>query len=115
MVSDPEDVEVLSSTSEPDVPEVDDAELQAAAQHLTQNFLCQVIQEEEGWGKKTDGSEQGAGPENEEVGPQRQAAPLAAILGKLPSVASLGLQQTFSESDAGGKPDGMNYTIMTSS
>ncbi|XP_042358823.1 BRF1 RNA polymerase III transcription initiation factor subunit b isoform X5 [Plectropomus leopardus] len=105
---DPEDVEILSSTSEPEPPEVDDAELQAAAQHLTQDFLCQVIQEEEGRGKKTEDSEQEAGPDTEGAGHQRQAAPLAAILGKLPSAASLGLQQTFqtfNESESGEKPD----------
>ncbi|XP_042358819.1 BRF1 RNA polymerase III transcription initiation factor subunit b isoform X2 [Plectropomus leopardus] len=108
LVSDPEDVEILSSTSEPEPPEVDDAELQAAAQHLTQDFLCQVIQEEEGRGKKTEDSEQEAGPDTEGAGHQRQAAPLAAILGKLPSAASLGLQQTFqtfNESESGEKPD----------
>ncbi|XP_037605906.1 BRF1 RNA polymerase III transcription initiation factor subunit b [Sebastes umbrosus] len=104
---DPEDVEVLSSTSEPEVPEIEDAELQAAAQHLTQNFLCQVIQEEDGIDKKTD-DEQEAGPDKDGAGPQRQAAPLAVILGKLPSAASLSLQQTFqtfNEPATGEQPD----------
>uniref|UniRef100_A0A4W6EI34 Transcription factor IIIB 90 kDa subunit n=1 Tax=Lates calcarifer TaxID=8187 RepID=A0A4W6EI34_LATCA len=75
--------------------EVEDAELQAATQHLTQDFLCQVIQEEEEEGRanKTGDGEQEVGPEKEGVGPQRQVAPLAVILGKLPS--SLDLQQTF--------------------
>ncbi|KAK5873432.1 hypothetical protein PBY51_018472 [Eleginops maclovinus] len=102
---DPEDAEVLSLTSEPEVPEVEEAELQAAAQHLTQNFLSQVIQEEDG--QKADDSEQGAGPENEGAGPQRQAASLAVILGKLPSAASLTLQQTFQtfDEETQGKPD----------
>ncbi|XP_045916222.1 transcription factor IIIB 90 kDa subunit-like [Micropterus dolomieu] len=100
---DPEDAEVLSSTSEPEEPEVEDDELQAAAQHLTQDFLCQVIQEEGGRGKNTDGGELEGGPEKE--GAQRQAAPLAAILGKLPSSSCLGLQQTLDESEAGEKPD----------
>ncbi|XP_074472446.1 transcription factor IIIB 90 kDa subunit isoform X1 [Sebastes fasciatus] len=103
---DPEDVEVLSS-EEPEVPEIEDAELQAAAQHLTQNFLCQVIQEEDGIDKKTD-DEQEAGPDKDGAGPQRQAAPLAVILGKLPSAASLSLQQTFqtfNEPATGEQPD----------
>ncbi|XP_040920113.1 BRF1 RNA polymerase III transcription initiation factor subunit b isoform X2 [Toxotes jaculatrix] len=106
---DPEDVEVLSSISEPEEPDVEDAEFQAAAQHLTQDFLCQVIQEEEGRGKETEDSKQEEGPEKEGVGPQRQVAPLAVILGKLPSTASLNLQQTFqtfSKSEPGQKPDG---------
>ncbi len=54
--SDPEDAEVLSTTSdpeEPEEPEVEDEELKVAAQHLTQDFLCQVIQEEEGRDRKT--------------------------------------------------------------
>uniref|UniRef100_A0A8C2YZM0 Transcription factor IIIB 90 kDa subunit n=1 Tax=Cyclopterus lumpus TaxID=8103 RepID=A0A8C2YZM0_CYCLU len=101
---DPDGVEVSSLTSEPDVPEVKDADLQAAAQHLTHNFLCEVIQEEEGRDKKSDHGEQKEG-----VGPHRQAAPLAAILGNLPSVAGLSIQQTFQTftgSDEGEKLDG---------
>lgn len=85
---------------------VEEDELQAATQQLTQDFLCQVIQEEEGWGKKTDDSGQEAGSDKEGEGSLRQAAPLAAILGKLPSAASLGLQQTFEESGGSEKPDG---------
>ncbi|GAA6227682.1 transcription factor IIIB 90 kDa subunit-like [Lates japonicus] len=103
---DPEDVEVLSSVSEPEEPEVEDAELQAATQHLTQDFLCQVIQEEEGRANKTGDGEQEVGPEKEGAGPQRQVAPLAVILGKLPS--SLDLQQTFqtfNKSETCHKPD----------
>lgn len=105
------------SSEEPEVPEIEDAELQAAAQHLTQNFLCQVIQEEDGIDKKTD-DEQEAGPDKDGAGPQRQAAPLAVILGKLPSAASLSLQQTFqtfNEPATGEQPDGTYYIIMTSS
>uniref|UniRef100_UPI0037E86A82 BRF1 general transcription factor IIIB subunit b n=1 Tax=Semicossyphus pulcher TaxID=241346 RepID=UPI0037E86A82 len=102
---DPEDAEILSTTSEPEDQEVEEDELQAAAQHLTQDFLCQVIQEEEGQGKKTDVSGQEGVPDKEGTGPQRQAAPLAIILGKLPSAASLGLQQTFDESETGEKLD----------
>ncbi|XP_023135579.2 BRF1 RNA polymerase III transcription initiation factor subunit b [Amphiprion ocellaris] len=106
----PEDNEVLSSASEPEQTEAEDAELQAATQHLTQDFLCQVIQEEEeGLGKKTDDCEREAGLENKGVGSHRQAAPLAVILGKLPSAASLSLQQTFQtvdDSETGEKPDG---------
>uniref|UniRef100_A0A3B4ZBL5 B-related factor 1 n=1 Tax=Stegastes partitus TaxID=144197 RepID=A0A3B4ZBL5_9TELE len=102
--------EISQSTchASPEETEAEDAELEAATQHLTQDFLCQVIQEEEGLGKKTDDCEQKAGPENEGAGSHRQVAPLAAILGKLPSAASLGLQQSFQtvdESETGEKPD----------
>uniref|UniRef100_A0A1A8H4T2 Transcription factor IIIB 90 kDa subunit n=1 Tax=Nothobranchius korthausae TaxID=1143690 RepID=A0A1A8H4T2_9TELE len=99
----PEDEDVLSITSEPEEMDSEDADLQAATQHLTQDFLCQVIQEEEGHGKKTDEGfcEQEAEPETE--GPRAFFPPLSVILGKLPSAASLGLQ-TFSESEATTKP-----------
>uniref|UniRef100_A0A3Q2PF58 Transcription factor IIIB 90 kDa subunit n=1 Tax=Fundulus heteroclitus TaxID=8078 RepID=A0A3Q2PF58_FUNHE len=93
---DPEDEAVLSSTSDLEEKEGDDADLQAATQHLTQDFLSQVIQEE-GQGKRTpDGVyNQEAAPEKEEVDERPQAIPLSSILGKLPSPASLGLQETF--------------------
>uniref|UniRef100_A0A3Q0SYK6 Transcription factor IIIB 90 kDa subunit n=1 Tax=Amphilophus citrinellus TaxID=61819 RepID=A0A3Q0SYK6_AMPCI len=93
--------EVLSSPSEPEEAEGEDAEFQAATQHLTEDFLCQVIQEEQGRGTKGDHSvsEQEAEPEKEEAGPHRQVAPLTSILGKLESAASLSLQQTFQTTD----------------
>uniref|UniRef100_I3JYB8 B-related factor 1 n=1 Tax=Oreochromis niloticus TaxID=8128 RepID=I3JYB8_ORENI len=94
---DPEDNgEVLSMPSEPEEVESEDVELQAATHHLTEDFLCQVIQEEEGRGMKGDRK---AEPEKESMGPHRQAASLSSILGKLPSAASLSLQQTFQTSD----------------
>ncbi|XP_060948084.1 BRF1 RNA polymerase III transcription initiation factor subunit b [Limanda limanda] len=108
---DPEEAEGLSVTSEPEEPEVEDAELQAATQHLTQDFLCQVIQEEEGRDKRTGDSKQEAGPEKDGLGPQhqvlpqRQVPPLAVILGTLTSSCSLDLQ-SFSESETGQTPDG---------
>uniref|UniRef100_A0AAQ4RRJ4 Transcription factor IIIB 90 kDa subunit n=1 Tax=Gasterosteus aculeatus aculeatus TaxID=481459 RepID=A0AAQ4RRJ4_GASAC len=83
---DPDDVEVSTMTSEPEVTEMEDSDLQAATQHLTQNFLCEVIQDEEGQGKKPDDSDQEAGSDEEGAGPHLQA-PLAVILGKLPSAA----------------------------
>ena len=117
--SDPEEAEGLSVTSEPEEPEVEDAELQAATQHLTQDFLCQVIQEEEGRDKTTGDSKQEVGTEKDDVGPQyqvppqRQVPPLAVILGKLTSSCSLDLQN-FNESEAGQKPDGKEETSSTS-
>ncbi|XP_078145988.1 transcription factor IIIB 90 kDa subunit isoform X2 [Centroberyx gerrardi] len=87
---DPQEDEALSSTSDPVELEGEDAELQAAAQHMTQDFLCQVIQEEEG--KKPDAASE---PEAEGAETRRRPAPLTSILGKLPSAASLDLQQTF--------------------
>lgn len=43
--------------------------------------------------------DQEAVPEKESMGPHRQAAYLTSIPGKLPSAASLSLQQTFQTSD----------------
>ncbi|XP_041814447.1 BRF1 RNA polymerase III transcription initiation factor subunit b [Chelmon rostratus] len=94
----PEDTEVLCSNSDPAEPEVEDDELRVATRHLTQDFLCQVIQEEEGRGKAIDDGKQ-------ETGPQRQAAPLAVILGKLQSAAGLDLQQTVDETETEENPD----------
>uniref|UniRef100_A0A3B4WFV6 B-related factor 1 n=1 Tax=Seriola lalandi dorsalis TaxID=1841481 RepID=A0A3B4WFV6_SERLL len=82
------DAETLSSTSEPEELEVEDAELQAATQHLTQDFLCQVIQEEEeGREKRTGDGKQESRPDKGGAGPQRQVPPLAVILGKLPNTS----------------------------
>uniref|UniRef100_A0A3Q1JAB9 Transcription factor IIIB 90 kDa subunit n=1 Tax=Anabas testudineus TaxID=64144 RepID=A0A3Q1JAB9_ANATE len=106
---DSEDMEVLSSTSEPEEPAVEDAEFQAATQHLTQDFLCQMIREEEGWNKMTPDSEQELGSEGRGAGLQRQVAPLAAILGKLPGSTSLDFQrpfQTFNKSETCEESDG---------
>uniref|UniRef100_A0AAQ4NNT8 B-related factor 1 n=1 Tax=Gasterosteus aculeatus aculeatus TaxID=481459 RepID=A0AAQ4NNT8_GASAC len=105
---DPDDVEVSTMTSEPEVTEMEDSDLQAATQHLTQNFLCEVIQDEEGQGKKPDDSDQEAGSDEEGAGPHLQA-PLAVILGKLPSAAGRSLEQAFqpfTDSEQGDRTDG---------
>uniref|UniRef100_A0A3B5KZC4 Transcription factor IIIB 90 kDa subunit n=1 Tax=Xiphophorus couchianus TaxID=32473 RepID=A0A3B5KZC4_9TELE len=81
---DPEDEDALSSPADPEDKEGDDAALQAAAQRLTQDFLRQVIQEEEGGGAPQEAETEGAGR-------PAQGAPLASILGN----ASLGLQESF--------------------
>uniref|UniRef100_H3CGT6 Transcription factor IIIB 90 kDa subunit n=1 Tax=Tetraodon nigroviridis TaxID=99883 RepID=H3CGT6_TETNG len=73
--TDPANAEVLSVNPDPAEPE---DEVQAAAQRLTQDFLCHVIQEEEGWAR---------------VECLHKAPPLGAILGNLPSAAGLDLQQ----------------------
>ncbi|XP_025760601.1 transcription factor IIIB 90 kDa subunit, partial [Oreochromis niloticus] len=94
---DPEDNgDVLSLPSKPEEVEGEGVEFQVATHHLTEDFLCQVIQEEEGRGVNGD---QEAVPEKESMGPHRQAAYLTSIPGKLPSAASLSLQQTFQTSD----------------
>ncbi|XP_028996662.1 transcription factor IIIB 90 kDa subunit [Betta splendens] len=106
---DPEDAEVLSSTSEPEELEIEDAQLQAATQHLTQDFLCQMIHEEEGRDKTTLEDEQESGLEGQQSGPQRHAAPLAVILGNCPSSASLDgprIFQTLNKSEISEKPHG---------
>lgn len=99
-------------TSDRGEADAEEDEFRAAAQHLTQDFLCQVLQEEGGRGLRPDdcqqqaGPEEGAGPDegawpDEGAGPQRQVAPLAAILGKLPSGVDLVLPQDGDESVTG--------------
>ncbi|XP_062323572.1 BRF1 RNA polymerase III transcription initiation factor subunit b isoform X2 [Osmerus eperlanus] len=86
-------VEGLSQKSDqpsPEEPERNDDELEAAAQHLEQDFICQVLQEEQGLGGP------GAVDDAEDVGrvdeaPALKHPSLASILGSLPSAASLGL------------------------
>nr|XP_020480296.1 transcription factor IIIB 90 kDa subunit-like [Monopterus albus] len=97
---DPEDVDVLSSTSEPKEPAVEDMEL---PHQLTQDFLCQVIQEEEGRGVLMNDGKRGTVPESKGARTHHQVAPLADILGKLPSTASRELQQTFTISETDGQ------------
>lgn len=88
-------------TSDPTEPE---DEVQAAAQKLTRDFLCHVIQAEEGRGKKAeDGNLR-----KETVESVRQGPPLGAILGNLTSAASLDLQQDLEESAA--EPEGETRT-----
>lgn len=93
-VPDPQGFEVSSLAGDPEDPaEPEEDELQAAAEQLTQDFLCQVIHEEEvgGEGKRMEPNE----PEEEEEKGRSlcQSAPLVAILGKLQTTASLDPQQ----------------------
>ncbi|CAN9508005.1 unnamed protein product [Ophioblennius macclurei] len=80
---DPEDAGAPSSDAEE--PDAEDVDFRAATEHLAQDFLCQVVQE------------QGALPETDGARLKCQVAPLAVILGKMPSAASL--QQTFQTFD----------------
>ncbi|KAJ0026730.1 hypothetical protein NQD34_017730 [Periophthalmus magnuspinnatus] len=76
---DPEDKEsVISDLDEPDA--------EVTAQHLTENFLCQVIQEETGQGAGPGGLS--AGSEEAGVGPVRPTAPITSILGTVSSALS---------------------------
>ncbi|XP_023829989.1 BRF1 general transcription factor IIIB subunit b [Salvelinus sp. IW2-2015] len=90
--------EVLSQASCSSPREVDpeeDEELEAVAQHLNQDFLCQVIQGEQ------QGDERGGEGVTEEAPPPhpppRGGPSLASILGPLPSAASLGLSESIHE------------------
>ncbi|KAK6295340.1 hypothetical protein J4Q44_G00345660 [Coregonus suidteri] len=90
--------EVLSQASCASPREVDpeeDEELEAVAQHLNQDFLCQVIQGEK------QGDERGGEGGTEEAPPPppppRGGPSLASILGPLPSAASLGLSESIQE------------------
>ncbi|XP_077409717.1 transcription factor IIIB 90 kDa subunit-like [Vanacampus margaritifer] len=71
----------------------EDCDLHSAARHLTQNFLCRVMQEEEeGWSPK-DGEEAEAAPKESEAAPPLRQPPSVAAL--LKSSAALDLQQSF--------------------
>uniref|UniRef100_A0A8C7CWI2 Transcription factor IIIB 90 kDa subunit n=1 Tax=Oncorhynchus kisutch TaxID=8019 RepID=A0A8C7CWI2_ONCKI len=99
--------EVLSQASCSSPREVDpeeDEELEAVAQHLNQDFLCQVIQGEQ------QGDERGGEGVTEEAPPPhpppRGGPSLASILGPLPSAASLGLSESIHECIAEDKDSG---------
>ncbi|XP_013878078.1 transcription factor IIIB 90 kDa subunit isoform X2 [Austrofundulus limnaeus] len=104
----PEEEEVLSSASDPE--EMEETELRAATQQLAQDFLCQVIQEEEGQGKTADEGfcEQEVEPEKFGTRTHAQVTPLSIILGKLPGQSRPGLQESLQfldESETGLKAD----------
>ena len=97
----------MSDQPSPGEPECDDDDLEAAAQHLEQDFICQVLQEEQGLGGP------GAVEDAEDAGGVEEATPLkhpslASILGPLPSAASLalGLCDSIQECIAGDKDSG---------
>ncbi|XP_034017999.1 BRF1 RNA polymerase III transcription initiation factor subunit b [Thalassophryne amazonica] len=94
--------EVLTSTSDTDNAE--DTAFQAATAHLAQDFICQVIQEGEG---KTSGPDVSSVQDMDPTRVERlqRHAPLASILGKLPSAAGLSLQHLFKEPSTGGEHD----------
>lgn len=104
-VPDPQGFEVSSLAGDPEDPEEPEDELQAAAERLTQDFLCQVIQEEEvgGEGKRMEPEEaeaEGEEQKQEEKGRSLcQSAPLVAILGKLQTTASLDQKQENADSE----------------
>uniref|UniRef100_A0AAV2K5V8 Transcription factor IIIB 90 kDa subunit n=1 Tax=Knipowitschia caucasica TaxID=637954 RepID=A0AAV2K5V8_KNICA len=86
---DPEDKEpVISDSEEPD-PEV-------AAQHISEDFLCKVIQAETG---------QSAGPQEPEVGPMRHSLPIESFLGKLSSAPSETSKKLPDEEESEGELD----------
>lgn len=93
---DPEDNESVASD-----PEEPDAEV--TAQHLTQDFLRQVIQEETGQGEDSKGKVTEL--EETEVAPGRVTAPVASILGKLDSGFSDTNKQTTENEESEGELD----------
>uniref|UniRef100_A0A8C7Q074 Transcription factor IIIB 90 kDa subunit n=1 Tax=Oncorhynchus mykiss TaxID=8022 RepID=A0A8C7Q074_ONCMY len=99
--------EVLSQASCSSPREVDpeeDEELEAVAQHLNQDFLCQVIQgEQQGDERGEEGVTEEAPPPHP---PPRGGPSLASILGPLPSAASLGLSESIHECIAEDKDSG---------
>lgn len=91
--SDPGDPEVLLAS------ESEEAELEAAAHQLTQDFLCQMMQEDKGGDRGSEDDPPGAGPEVEGEESVHQIAPLDAVLGKLTGPVTFDLHQTFDTSE----------------
>ncbi|XP_076010475.1 transcription factor IIIB 90 kDa subunit-like [Genypterus blacodes] len=79
--------QAMSVTSDPEEQEGEDAELEAATQQMTQDYLCHVIQEEQV------GNDPKAKKAAESEETRCQPASLASILGKLPTASSLGPQE----------------------
>ncbi|KAM6954022.1 transcription factor IIIB 90 kDa subunit [Aplochiton taeniatus] len=80
----------------------DDEEMEAAALHLNQEFLCKVIQDDQKEVQPGAVKEPGA-PETEGKTSAPSPPSLASILGSMPSVASLGLTETIQECFTGDK------------
>ncbi|XP_061609434.1 BRF1 RNA polymerase III transcription initiation factor subunit b isoform X3 [Phyllopteryx taeniolatus] len=84
---DPQDKDIPAGSP----PDAEDRNLRSAARHLTQNFLCQVMREEEGRGHKD--ADVGEPAEESDGGPSsRRRLPVAGVL---ESSAALELRQSF--------------------
>ncbi|XP_065113251.1 BRF1 general transcription factor IIIB subunit b isoform X1 [Paramisgurnus dabryanus] len=93
-----EDDDCVSLVSEPagDGEEPEDEELEAAAEHLNQEFISQVLPElKQGHQGETEAQE--GSKETEQLSGRSPHVPLKALLGPLPSAASLGLTDTIRE------------------
>ncbi|KAM9778960.1 transcription factor IIIB 90 kDa subunit-like isoform 2-T2 [Syngnathus typhle] len=87
---DPQDKEIPANLT----PDPENCALQSATRHLTQNFLCKVMQEEEGWSlEDRDVEEPHTAPEESEAERASRQPPSVAML--LQSSAALDLQQSF--------------------
>ncbi|XP_016358982.1 transcription factor IIIB 90 kDa subunit isoform X1 [Sinocyclocheilus anshuiensis] len=73
--------------------ELEDEEMEAAAQHLNQEFICQVFQQGDRGGMEDQEGSRDTVP----LSSQATHVPLTALLGPLPSAASLGLTDSIRE------------------
>lgn len=90
-VSDPMmDDSISVASGAPGEEELDDLELEAAANHLNNNFYCEILDEKE------DDEEEERTATEKDMSPVKRL-PLASLLGPLPTAASLGLTDSIKE------------------
>ncbi|RXM93676.1 Transcription factor IIIB 90 kDa subunit [Acipenser ruthenus] len=84
------DDSISVASGAPGEEELDDLELEAAANHLNNNFYCEILDE-----KEDDEEEERTATEKDRSPVKR--LPLASLLGPLPTAASLGLTDSIKE------------------
>ncbi|XP_041122770.1 transcription factor IIIB 90 kDa subunit-like isoform X1 [Polyodon spathula] len=91
------DDSISVASGAPGEEELDDLELEAAANHLNNNFYCEILDEKE------DDEEERTAIEKD-MSPVKRL-PLASLLGPLPTAASLGLTDSIKECITAKKDD----------
>ncbi|XP_058843987.1 transcription factor IIIB 90 kDa subunit-like isoform X3 [Acipenser ruthenus] len=95
------DDSISVASGAPGEEELDDLELEAAANHLNNNFYCEILDE-----KEDDEEEERTATEKDRSPVKR--LPLASLLGPLPTAASLGLTDSIKECIADKKDNKEN-------
>ncbi|MGH0167429.1 UNVERIFIED_CONTAM: hypothetical protein FKN15_053207 [Acipenser sinensis] len=95
------DDSISVASGAPGEEELDDLELEAAANHLNNNFYCEILDEKE------DDEEEERTATEKDMSPVKRL-PLASLLGPLPTAASLGLTDSIKECIADKKDNKEN-------
>ncbi|KAK1158804.1 transcription factor IIIB 90 kDa subunit-like [Acipenser oxyrinchus oxyrinchus] len=96
------DDSISVASGAPGEEELDDLELEAAANHLNNNFYCEILDE-----KEDDEEEEERTATEKDMSPVKRL-PLASLLGPLPTAASLGLTDSIKECIADKKDNKEN-------